>query len=41
MDKARVVVKAAKMMIGREKKMSAGAKMINVISAIIFRGGVD
>lgn len=40
MDKARVVVIAAKMVRGKEKRMKAGAKAINIIWAIIFRGGV-
>lgn len=41
MDKARVVVMAAKMVRGREKRMKAGAKVIiNIIWAIIFRGGI-
>ena len=40
MDKARVVVMAAKMVRGKEKRMKAGAKVISIIWAIIFRGGV-
>lgn len=40
MDKARVVVMAAKMVRGKEKRMKAGAKVISIIWAIISRGGV-
>lgn len=40
MDKARVVVMAAKMVRGKEKRMKAGAKVISITLAIIFRGGV-
>lgn len=40
MDKARVAVMAAKMVRGRKNRMKAGAKVINIIRAIIFRGGI-
>lgn len=36
MDKARIVVMAAKRVRGREKRMKAGARVINTISVIIF-----
>lgn len=36
MDKARIVVMAAKRVRGREKRMKAGARVINIISVIIF-----
>ena len=36
MDKARIVVMAAKRVRGREKRMKAGAKVIKIISVIIF-----
>ena len=36
MDKARIVVRAAKTVRGREKRMKAGARVINIKSVIIF-----